>query len=155
MKKVYYSIFAVIIISVLFVLADYFALFGTKTNIKLDFAEGTFRTVNEDTGELVIRAFVSCIQKFNEKACTQRESNKNGIVSVHIPIKRIVEESFFFNQSEQIEKTIDSNFHIKFIHPNYRIPFQTFQMEDFYAGKFKEYIIKMTPVDWGEVPEDE
>ena len=155
MKKIYYSIFAVIVLSALFVLADYFALFGTKTNIKLDFAEGTFRTVDAETGDLVLQVIVRCIQKHNNKACTQRETNKANIVSVHLPMKRIVTESLLFKQSEKTEKPADPNIQIKFIHPNYGLPFVKFKVDDFYAGKLNEYVIKMNRIDWGEEAEDE
>ncbi|MCZ6803816.1 MAG: hypothetical protein O7D86_07765 [Proteobacteria bacterium] len=88
-KVIIYSISAITLICGLFVVADYFSLFGTKTDVKLDFVEARFRTLDADTGGVVLDIGVRCFQKNNKNACTRRDSHRVGIVSVHIPVRRV------------------------------------------------------------------
>lgn len=145
-KKVVYGIAALLLLTAGFAAGDYFALFGITTSMRLDFAEGTFRTVDAETGGPVVRVVVRCVQKSNKNACTQRYSGKMNIVSVLMPMRRIVRESFLFVHSEETEKPADPNINLLFIHPDYREPFRTFRTEDFHTGKFNEYPVRMTPI---------
>ncbi len=143
-RKAVYSVVVILLLIGGFVIGDYFALFGVKTDVRLDFAEGTFRIVDAETGNPVVRVIARCVQQFNENACTQRNSGKMNVVSIHVPMKRIVTESFLFSHSDKIEKPVDPNINIIFIHPDYREPFRTYRTEDFFTGKFDEYPVKMT-----------
>jgi hypothetical protein len=148
------SMASVIIISGLFVTADYFALFGTKTNLKLDFVEVRFRTLNKDTGALVFDVGVRCFQKNNMNACTRRESHQAGVVAAHIPVRRVIKSTLLFKKSEEIIKVADPKMHVMLVHQNYNNPTKTILLEDIYTKKQTEYTVEMPPRKWAE-PETE
>ena len=78
-KKVLLSVLIVVLICSALIIADYFALFGMDTKIKLDFVEARFKTIDAETGGLVLDVGVRCLQKNNDNACTRRESHRLGI----------------------------------------------------------------------------
>jgi len=151
--------FATIIISVAiiagaFVTADYFALFGTKTTLKLDFVEARFRTLNKDTGALVFDVGVRCFQKNNMDACTRRESHQAGVVAAHIPVRRVIESTLLFVKTEDTIKSADPKLHVMLMHQNYNNPTKTILLEDIYSGKQTEYTVEMPPRHWDELTEE-
>lgn len=78
-----------------FVVADYFALFGTTIEKKLEFSEIRIRTMDKDTGAIIMHVGVRCFQKNNMNACTRKESHKVGVVSVNIPVQRGIKKNNF------------------------------------------------------------
>ena len=147
-KNIYYAISVVLLLVLVFVAADYFSIFGTSKTVRLDFVEARFRTVNEDTGELVFNAGVRCFQKRNNNACTLRDSHRAGIVSVNIPFKRITESSLLFDQSVTIEKAADPKIHMMFIHNDFHNTTQTLLLDDVFSSPGREYTVKMPPRHW-------
>ena len=153
--KIFVTILAsIIIVSGVFVTADYFAVFGTKTILKLDFVEARFRTINKDTGALVFEVGVRCFQRNNMDACTRRDSHQAGVVSAHIPVRRVIESTLLFEKSEDIIKSADPNLHVMLMHQNYNNPTKTILLEDIYSGKKMEYIVEMSPRYWDEPTEE-
>jgi len=140
-----YIVSLLMLISGLFIAADYFSLFGTKLDVRLDFSEVRFRTLDADTGGVVMNVGVRCTQKGIENACTRRESHQVGVVSVHIPVQRVIKKTFFFKKEEEIVKTLDPNIHIILIHHNHSILIKTLLMEDLYSNGVTEYVVKMSP----------
>lgn len=160
MDKKQIKIFAAIIASVViiagaFVTVDYFALFGTKTTVKLDFVEARFRTLNKETGALVFDVDVRCFQKNNMDACTRRESHQAGVVAAHIPVRRVIESTLLFKKSEDTIKAADPNMHVMLRHQNYNNPIKTILLEDIYSGTQTEYTVEMLPRHWDEPTEEE
>ncbi len=139
-----YIISSLIIVSGLFVTADSYSLFGTKLDVRLEFSEVRFRTLDADTGGVIMRVRVRCTQKHIENACTRRESHQVGVVSVHIPIQRVIKKTILFKKEEEIVKTLDPKIHIMLIPQNYPNQIQTLLMEDLYANRVTEYVIKMS-----------
>jgi hypothetical protein len=153
------KIFATIVVSAVviagaFVTADYFALFGTKTILKLDFVEARFRTINKDTGALVFDVGVRCFQKNNMDACTRRESHQAGVVAAHIPVRRVIESTLLFKKSEDTIKAADPKLHVMLMHQNYNNPIKTILLEDIYSGTQTEYTVEMPPKEWDEPTEE-
>ncbi|HIF51271.1 MAG TPA: hypothetical protein EYQ42_07080 [Thiotrichaceae bacterium] len=144
-----------IFISASFVTADYFALFGTKLDVRLDFVELRFRTVNADTGSPVMEVGVRCFQKHNTNACTRRDSHRVGIVSVHIPVRQVIKKTILFEMEEEIIKTTDPKLNIMLLHQNYDNPTRTFLMDDIYANKIGEVTVKMPPIAWEDAEEEQ
>lgn len=136
-----------------FVVADYFALFGTKLDLRLEFSEIRFRTLDEETGGIIMHVGVRCIQKGINNACTRRESHKVGVVLVQVPVQHVIKKTNLFKKEEEIVKTLDPKIHIMLIHQNYHSLSKTLLMEELYLNKVTEYEIKMTPRKW-ETPED-
>ena len=145
----------IIIISGAFVMADYFAVFGTKTILKLDFVEARFRTLNKDTGALVFNVGVRCFQKNNIDACARKESYQAGVVAAYIPVRRVIESTLLFEKSEYMIKSADPNLHIMLMHQNYNNPTKTILLEDIYSGKQTEYTVEMPPRIWDEPTEED
>ena len=138
-----------------FVIADYFTLFGTSKRVELDFVEARFRTVEKNTGNLVFGAGVRCFQKHNNNACTLRDSHQAGVVSVNVPVKRIIESSLLFTQNETIEKSADPKIHMMFIHNSHMKETVTLLLEDIFANPGKEYQVEMISLDRGSSGEQE
>ena len=153
-KKVITFIGFTFLIFGLMVVADYFALFGTKTSVKLGFVEARFRTVDAVTGDLVMDVGVRCFQKHNNNACTRRDSHRVGVVSVNIPVQSVIKSTFLFKKSEKIIKSADPTIHIMLIHQNYNNPTETLLLDDLYANKVNEYMVEMSPRKWEGVEEE-
>lgn len=107
------------------VIADYFAVFGTRTKSRFDFYELTFKPVDEETGAPVVDVHVRCFQKSNENACTLKNSGKAGILSVNIPVTKIITRTWLFEKVVSIQQTRDPKVHIMFIHHDYARPVET------------------------------
>lgn len=150
-----YALISVLFISGLFVVADYYSLFGTKTTLKLDFLEVRIRTIDAETGALVFDVGVRCFQKNTMDACTRRESHKAGIVAAHIPVRRVIVSSLLFKKSEEIIKAADPKMHIMLMHRNYYNPTKTILLEDVYSNKLVDYTVEMPPRKWEEQEEAE
>lgn len=125
------------------VMADYFALFGTSKTVELEFFEARFRTVDEDTGNLIFGAGVRCFQRKNFNACTLRDSHQAGVVAVHFPLKRITEKSLFFTLSSEVEKASNPEMNMMFIHNNYSNTKITMMLDELFANPGKEYTVEM------------
>lgn len=149
-KLAVYIALSLILVSGLFVTADYFALFAEKQDVRIDFSEVRFRTVNADTGGLIMNVGVRCYQKNNMNACTRKDSHRVGIVSVHIPVRRVIKKTILFQKDAGIARTVDPEINIMLLHQNYDNPTKTLLMEDIYANKLTEYVIEMPPVAWEE-----
>jgi len=160
MDKKKIKIFATIIMSALtiagaFVTADYFELFGSKIENKLNFAEIRFRTLDKETRAIVSDVGVRCFQKQNMNACTRKESRQLGVVSVNIPIQRAVKKTLLFKKAEEIYKSIDPKINIMLLHQNYHNPTVTLMMEDIYSNNLGEQTVEMPPREWAEPTEEE
>jgi hypothetical protein len=130
-------------LSGLFVTGDYFALYGLKKYLVLDFIESSFKPVDKETGAPVVDVKIRCFQKGNNNACTQKESHTTGIVIARIPVQKLVWESFLFKNKEELVATNDPQLHIMFIHYNYNNPVETFIVEDLYNNPVRKYSVKM------------
>ena len=120
----------VITAAILFVLGDYLALFGTREVEKTDFVQLNFKTIDEETGSLVTGAHVRCFQMKNSNACTQRDSGKSGIVSINIPVQKIITHSILFEKNSQIRETDDPKVHVMFTHQDYANPVETVYIKE-------------------------
>lgn len=125
------------------VTADYFGLFGLKKYLVLDFAESSFKPVDDETGAPVIDVKIRCFQKGNSNACTQKESRSTGVIIVRVPVQKLVWETLLFKNKEELVATNDPQLHIMFIHYNYNNPVATFSIEDLYNNPVSKYSIKM------------
>lgn len=124
MKRLYVA-GGIIGLLVAIVIADYFAVFGTRTKSRFDFYELTFKPVDEETGAPVIGVHIRCFQKNNENACTLKNSGKAGILSVNIPVTKVITHTWLFEKDVTIQKTRDPKVHIMFIHQDYARPVET------------------------------
>ncbi len=138
-----------------FVVADYFELFGTKVETKLEFSEVRFRTLDAETGGLIMGVGVRCFQKNNKNACTRRDSHQVGVVTVHIPVQRAIKKTILFKKEEGIFKATDPKIHIMFIHQDHHKSTETIIMENVYSNNLIEQTVKMQPIAWPEPEQEE
>ncbi len=147
-KKIIFGVLTIVVLAILFVIADYFALFGINTKVKLDFVETNIRTIDAETGKLVFDVGVRCFQKKNENACTRRESHRAGVVSVHIPVRRVIQSTLLFKKAEELIKAADPKIHIMSIHQDYYNPTKTVLLDDIYNQRKINYTVEMPPRKW-------
>jgi hypothetical protein len=103
-----------------FVVADYFALFGTSEKSEVVMQEIRFRPLDSDTNSPIIGTRIRCFQKGRKKdVCFQRESGKLGVVSMKIPRRKISENSLFFEQSHHYTSSNNTQLNIMFMHLSY------------------------------------
>jgi len=133
----------VISLAGLFVIGDYFGLFGLKKYLVLDFAEPSFKPVDKKTGAPVVDVKIRCFQEGNSNACTQKESRSTGIVIARVPVQKLVWESLLFKNKEELVATNDPKLHIMFIHYNFINPVETFTIKDLYNKPVNKYPVKM------------
>jgi len=153
-KRIIYSISSLLLAVGLFVIADYYTLFGTTIEKKLEFAEIRIRTLDKDSGAIVMNVGVRCFQKNNMNACTRRESHQLGVVAIHVPVQRGIKKTILFEKVNEIYKAVDPEIHIMLMHQNYHNPTKTILMENVYSNKVSEYIIEMPPITWKELEEE-
>ncbi len=127
----------------IFVIGDYFALFGLKKYLVLDFIEASFKPVNKETGAPVIDVKIRCFQMGNNNACTQKESRSIGIVIARIPIQKLVWKSILFKNKEEVVPPKDPRLQIMFIHYNYINPVETLVVEDIVQSPVIKKVVKM------------
>lgn len=146
MKKYYiYITLAACLMTVSFVIGDYFSLFGTTEQLKTGFTDIQFKITDDENDMLVNDVHVRCIQKMNENACGQRDSNDLGMVYIKVPMRTVVTRSLLFDQGEVPVKTEDPKLHIWFIHPDYESFVQSFEIMDLYNNNGGQYTINMQP----------
>ena len=113
-----------------FVIGDYFVLFGTHVVNRYEFLEMNFKPVDGETGSPVLDVHVRCFQKNNHNACTERDSHKTGILLINIPVTKQVTKSILFQQDTRIQDALDPKLHIMFIHNDYANPVETYQIAE-------------------------
>ncbi len=128
--------------------ADYVGLFGSSSNIIVDFFEVRFRTVDADNGKLIINARAKCTQKWNDNACTNRDSQMTGIIAINIPVHYQLESTRLFEKNRTMIKSRDPDFHVFFVHNDYYTTNHTFQLEDILNNPGEEIVIKMSARIW-------
>lgn len=127
----------------LFVLGDYFSLFGLKKYLLLDFIDASFRIEEQATGVPVGGVRIKCFQQGNENACTQKDGRSRGLVIARVPIQKIVWESLLFRNKEDLVPPRDPQLHIMFIHYDYDNPVESFAVAEIYREPPTEYLVKM------------
>lgn len=141
-KLLKYAIYLVIVI-LLFVLADYFALFGTKSKKVLDFSIIHFKTVDEQTGAPIFSAHIKCYRHRNQDICQERQGKKKDIVSAYFPLHKVQENTFLFTKDEKIPTAAEPMFKIMFIHNDYQKVSKDFDMNEIYNNSGAEIEVKM------------
>ena len=130
-------------LAALSITGDYFGVFGLKKYLVLDFAESSFKPIDKDSGAPVLEMRIKCFQKGNENACTQKENATIGIITVRIPVQKLVWRSLLFKTKEELVATNDPQLHMMFIHYNYDNQVETFIIEDLYNNPLSKYSVKM------------
>jgi hypothetical protein len=156
-KPAVYAILIIIFASGLFVVADYYELFGSTVEKRLSFAEIRFRTIDKETGGIIMNVTgVRCFQKTNNNSCTRKESHQVGVVSVNVPVQKAVKKTLLFKKAEEVYKSIDPEINIMIVHSDYYKPTVIMKMEELYANSVIEKTIEMSPViPDGQEPEEE
>lgn len=109
----------------LFLLGDYLAWFGTSKTATQDYVQVNFRMVDEETGVPLMNSHARCFQAKNRNACSEIDSGKPGVVSLKIPVQKIITRSHLFIQDEEMVETADPELHIMFIHSDHASPVET------------------------------
>ena len=131
----------------MFIVADYFALFGVENKKVLDFSVLHIKTVDKDTGAPVFSAHVTCYRHRNHDICQERENKNKNVVSAYFPFHKTQKNTFLFTKSEEIPKAADPNFKIMIIHNDYYKETEDFNMNDIYTSSGKEITIKMKSIE--------
>lgn len=134
---------AVPVLSGLFVVGDYFGLFGLKKYLVLDFIETSFKPVEQETGAPILDVRIKCFQKGNDNACTQKDSRETGIIIARIPVQKLVWDSLLFKNKEELVASRDPQLHIMFIHYNYNNPVKSFEVESLFNKPVSKYPVTM------------
>ena len=130
MKKYHIIISGVFLFLLLFIIADYYELFGTRIENKYEFIEITFKPVDEETGAPVFDVHLRCFQMHNNNACSEINGRKSGYLTAKIPLTKIITRTLFFQKDIHYQETADPNLHIMFIHNEYANPVETFDIKD-------------------------
>ena len=128
-KKFIIAIIVIVFCSAI-VAGDYYSLFGVRQVNKYDFVELNFKTIDEESGRRLAEVKVHCFQKENKNACTQRDSGKRGIVSINIPVQKIITKSFLFNHDVKLSEDTESKIHIMFFVQDHANTVETIYMDE-------------------------
>lgn len=130
MRNAYIVLIVTTLGFLLFLLGDYLAWFGTSKTTTLDYVQVNFKMVDEETGAPLMHSHVRCFQKKNRNACSEVSGGQPGILSLKIPVHKIITRSHMFKQSEDMVDTADPELHIMFIHSDYASPVETIMTKD-------------------------
>lgn len=125
-----YIVTGFLMVFILIIIADYLQLFGISQVSEFDIINLNFKPVDEDTGAPVTDVHIRCFQKSNNNACSEKESPGYGLVTVAVPVTRIINRSMFFEHDSRIEETADPKLHIMFIHNDYNNPVETLNVNE-------------------------
>ena len=118
--KLWLLIISVLLTGTGFVVADYFALFGTSKKTEIVMQEIQFRLIDSKTASPIIGSRIRCFQKGRKNdVCFQRDSGKLGVVSIKIPRSKIISNSLLFEQSHRYKSSGSTEVNIMFMHLNY------------------------------------
>lgn len=143
MRNAYIVLIITTLVFLAFVVGDYFAVYGTSDSARIDYLELNFKTVDEETGAPVVEAHARCFQQNNRNACSEANSVKPGIVSIRVPLHKIVTRSYMFEQGVKLLDTADPRLHIMFIHYDYAHPVETYEINELPALAGKTITVTM------------
>ena len=150
MRNAYIVLIATTLGFLLFLLGDYLAWFGTSKTTVLDYVQVNFKIMDEETGAPLTDSHIRCFQQKNRNACSEVNSGKAGILSLKIPVHKVITRSHIFKQGEDMVETEDPELHIMFIHSDYASPVETIMTNDLPSLEGKQLTITM-PKRMGQV----
>ncbi len=111
---------SIFLISAGFIVADYYALFGSSEKSEFVLQQIKFRVVDKLNNSPIIGARIRCFQKGRKHdVCFQRDGGKPGIVSIMIPRTRIGIHSLLFEQAHHYSSNGSSTVHVMLMHLDY------------------------------------
>ncbi len=138
-----------------FVLADYFAVFGTNEKTEMVLQEVKFRPLNQQTNSPIIGARIRCFQAGGKKdVCYQVDSGKLGIVSVKIPRSRQSENSLLFEQSFRYTSNGSTQLHVMLMHLDYGSKISIYDSDELFKNSNKVYDVLLQFQDYGDADDD-
>lgn len=137
----------ILILSASFVAGDYHEAFGFNVEKRLSFAEIRIRTLDKETGGVIMDAGVRCFQRTSNNSCTLKDSHQVGVISINVPIQKAVKKTLLFKKAEEIYKSTDPNINIMIIHNKYYKQTVTMAMEELYANSLIEKTLELSAVE--------
>lgn len=110
----------VLVLGGMFVMADYFGLFGLRERTTADFFSFRVQTVDADTGQRIGGVVVRCFQHGRQNVCTQTDTGRYGELNVMLPLQKVTLESLLFRRSEVFVLPEDTEVRTMYIHPDYQ-----------------------------------
>lgn len=139
-----------------FVVADYFALFGTSEKSEFVLQEIKYRPIDENTNSPIIGARIRCFQKGRKNdVCFQKDSGKLGVVSIMVPRTRISSNSLLFEQAHHFLSNGDSKMHVMLMHLDYSNQVDGYDVNDLFNHLDKIYRIKMKPHEFDKADSEQ
>lgn len=103
-----------------FVVVDYFGLFGLRERTTTDFFSFRVQTMDADTGQRIDGVIVRCFQRARQNVCTQTATGRYGEFNVMLPMEKVVLESWLFQHSAVFVIPDDSEIRAMYIHPDFQ-----------------------------------
>jgi hypothetical protein len=119
----------------LFILADWYGVFGLREQQRSDFMHMTFAMVDTTTGAPISGVHITCVRRTNRSACTEQTGRKPGETRITLGVLRRIDKTLLFSHDRGFSLGSDGPVTLAFIHPNYRL--HSFQMreEDIAGGQ--------------------
>ncbi|MFT5350114.1 MAG: hypothetical protein ACI909_003120 [Planctomycetota bacterium] len=146
-KKTWMAGALLFIVTIIFIVADYFAVFGTTEKSDYVLHEVVIRPVDNQDNSPIVGTRVKCFQRGNINACTQRESGKLGIVSALIPGSRISTHSLLFEQQYRYTSSRDPKINIMLINFDYMNEVISIEVNELFENPGKIIKVKMEARD--------
>ena len=110
------------------VTADYLELFGTQDHYEQVFKEVLLRPQDSKTGGPILGVHIRCFQKGNSNACTQKQSDKLGYISLVVPAIKVTERTLMFKKDSRFVASKDPNLQVMLIHTDYQSTTRTIEL---------------------------
>ena len=138
----------------LVIVADYFALLGTKNKKVLDFSELRIKTVDANTKRPIFNTRAVCYRHRDHDICTIKDSGELDIVSAQFPVHKVLTNTWLFQKSEEYIMPSDPNIKIMLIHNDYQKTSDDYDMHDIHTNSGQEIIVEMQPQNRGDAEEN-
>ena len=147
--KLWLLIISVLLTGTGFVVADYFALFGTTEKTEIVMQEIQFRPIDNKTASPIIGSRIRCFQKGRKNdVCFQRDSGKLGVVSIKIPRSKIISNSLLFEQSHRYKSSGSTEVNIMFMHLDYLNNVARYNSDEMFSKANEIHEVMMTSQDF-------
>lgn len=145
-KRLLTIMLAVVIALAIFVVADYFGVFGIEEHAMTDFVEIRVKTIDAETGRVIPDVKVTCFQFNTQHACGQPPSRERGVVRIHLLVEKHVRESLLFTHGVRYTPVLEKELRIMYIHGDYEKPVKRYNIPELIKSGKRSFRVEMTPL---------
>ena len=144
-KTIVYTGIVTLVVAV-FMVADYFGLFGVYERTNTEFVEFSVRTVDAETGRPVSNVKVRCFQYTSNNACGQPPTKQRGVVRISLLVEKHVLKTLLFKKKVWYTPVNEDELRVMFIHTEYQKPVKRYNIPELMQHPEQTFTVEMSPL---------